>query len=217
MKTLLKIILLILFVSCKAQTLTPLYNDGTSPNDGIHPNRYSKDVDNDFGPYVGTWKSEIGNTSLTIIFNKVINDDFGNGDYFDLLVGEYKYVENGVTLVNSFPTLMQDGTDGVPNIVHPDDPWLSNLGSIGIKTDTRGAPPCPECPANVRYINLGVSDPTRTNIHGGAKMVRFVENGVEKIRIRIYTTFVDNYTVDYSGPVKLNIPDNSIWTLTKVP
>jgi hypothetical protein len=143
MKTLLKIILLILFVSCKAQTLTPLYNDGTSPNDGIHPNRYYKDVDNDFGPYVGTWKSEIGNTSLTIIFNKVINDDFGNGDYFDLLVGEYKYVENGVTLVNSFPTLMQDGTDGVPNIVHPDDPWLSNLGSIGIKTDTRGAPPLP--------------------------------------------------------------------------
>ena len=193
MKTILKILTLLIFISCKAQTLTPLYNDGTSPNDGIHASRYYKDVDNDYDPYVGTWSGTLGNAELTIIFNKVTNHFSGGQTYSDILVGEYQYKENGVLLVDTYPD--------------------------GIKTDNRGIPPCAECAPNTRFIILGIADPTRTNIDGKIRMARFVENGIEKIRMRINKTFVDTQGVssaNYTGLRYLTIPENSIWTLTKV-
>ena len=209
MKAILKLILILIFFNCKAQVITPLYNDGTTPYDGIQPSRYYKDVDNDFNPYVGTWKWQDGNNSLTIIFNKITNHFSGGQSYNDLLVGEYQYVENGNMLVNSYPSLMFNNSDGIPNIINTTDPWVNNIVSISIKTENRGFPPCPECAPNTRFIILGISDPTRPNVNGGIKMARFIENGIEKIRMRIYTTY-------YEGDVLLTIPKNSIWTLTKV-
>ena len=218
MKTILKILTLLIFISCKAQTLTPLYNDGTSPNDGIHASRYYKDVDNDYDPYVGTWSGTLGNAELTIIFNKVTNHFSGGQTYSDILVGEYQYKENGVLLVDTYPDLMIDNGVDVPNIVNQ-DPWQNNIASEGIKTDNRGIPPCAECAPNTRFIILGIADPTRTNIDGKIRMARFVENGIEKIRMRINKTFVDTQGVssaNYTGLRYLTIPENSIWTFTKV-
>jgi hypothetical protein len=198
-----------LVLICKAQAIQPLYPYGTdtSSNDNAE-NLYYKDVDNDYNPYVGTWKWENGNNSLTIIFNKVVHNNNGHGDFSDLLVGEYQYIENSVELVNTFPLLDPFGTP--PNIVNQEDPWDNNIVSIRIADTHKGIPPCPECAPNTRFIILEISDPTKPNLMGDIVMARFVESGVEKIRARFYKT----YNLSNANS-ELSIPENSIYTLIK--
>lgn len=191
------------FLSCKAQ-ITPIYNEEDVPS---YTNTYFKDVDNDFDPYVGRWKWEDGNNSLEIIFNKVLHRETGNGDFSDDLVGEYKYIENGVVLVD-FPTLIIDLSGEVPDIVIPNN---NSILSNDIRTDNKGFPPCPECAPNTRFIFLGIQEKTKSGVWGKIRMARFVENGVEKIRMRIFNSF----NVNKDGRL-LSIPENSIWTLTKI-
>lgn len=196
--------------SCKAQ-ITPIY---LVDDEIYYNNTYYKDVDNDFNAYVGTWKWEDGNTSLEIIFNKIIHYDIGNGDYSDLLVGEYKYIEDGVEKVNSFPPLMQNIPGETPNIV-ANQSEINNIESFDIRTDKGYFPPCIECLPNTRFILLDISDPTRPKVDGMISMARYIEGGIEKIRAKIRTTFVLNEDGNYSGPTTISIPYGVI-TLTKV-
>ena len=209
-----KIILITLSIfslfSCKAQ-ITPIY---LVDDEIYYDNTYYKDVDNDFNTYEGTWKWEDGNTSLTIIFNKVTNYTDGDGDYYDFLVGEYQFIENGVEKVNSFPEPIINDTNGTPIIVNQ-DPYGNNIMSYDIRTDKGYFPPCTECPTNTRFILLDISDPTRTKVDGMISMARFIEGGIEKIRARIRTTFVLNEDGNYSGPTSLTIPEGVI-TLIKI-
>jgi hypothetical protein len=189
------------FLSCKAQNITPIYNEDEIE---IFAKAYYKDVDNDLDPYAGKWKWEDGNNSLEIIFNKIVHNDEGDGNFSDDLVGEYKYIENGAVLVDSFDPLMLDEPNGVPNIVIPNN---NSIVSYDIRTDNRGLPPCPECAPNTRFVFLAIQEKTKSGIYGMIRMARFIEGGIEKIRMRITNTY---------GPTNLSIPENSIWTLTKV-
>ncbi|PWK20850.1 DUF6705 family protein [Xanthomarina spongicola] len=200
-----------LVLSCKAQSITPLYPVTSNQTNETITNRYYKDVDNDYNPYVGIWKWESGNNSLTIIFNKFEHYPSGSGDYFDFLLGEYKYTENSVELVNTFPLIEPIG---VPNIVNQEDPLNNNISSIVITTIDRGFPPCPECAPNTRFIILSISDPTKPGLWGEIKMARFVEGGVEKIRAKINMKFNENASIDYSGPDNITIPDG-VYTFIK--
>jgi hypothetical protein len=207
MKTIFKFIAILILISCKAQNIVPIYNiNGVElPDDEA----YLKDVDNDYNPYVGTWKWENGNNSLTIIFNKVDQYASSVGDYSDLLVGEYQYIENGIELVNSFPLF---DPIGVPNIINYADAMRNNnIVSYSITTNDIGFPPCPECAPDTRFILLGLTDPTKPGLWGRIIMARFVENGVEKIRARIFNSFDETATEGYN----LSIPENSIYTLIK--
>lgn len=61
----------------------------------------SKDVENKFAPFLGTWLWQNGNSSLEIQFEKIemVYDDH---TYSDMLVGKYKFVDNnGVEKHNS--------------------------------------------------------------------------------------------------------------------
>jgi len=195
-------IILLLVLSCKAQNIVPIYNiNGVElPEDEA----YLKDVDNDYNPYVGTWKWESGNNSLTIIFNKVEQHTSSVGDYSDLLVGEYQYIENSVELVNTFPLIEPIG---IPNIINSEDAMrYNNIVSYSITTNDIGFPPCPECDPNTRFIILSIKDPTRPGLWGGIVMARFVESGVEKIRAKITMRFNENASINYSGPEIITIP-----------
>lgn len=203
-KTLTLIPVLLIFLSCKAQDITPIYNEEDVPS---YINTYYKDVDNDFNPYVGRWKWEDGESSFEIIFNKDVHRESGNGDFSDNLVGEYKYIDNGEVLVD-YPHLILDEPGGVPNIVIPND---NSILSYDIRTDDKGFPPCSECAPNTRFILLGIQEKAKSGVWGEIRMARFVEDGIEKIRMRIFNSF----NVNSDGRV-LSIPENSIWTLTKV-
>ncbi len=79
------LISLLTFLSCKAQ-IAPIYNIEEVT---LYDNMYYKDVDNDYNNFVGTWRWQDGNTTLTFVFNKVEHvEHVGLGDYFDHLIGE---------------------------------------------------------------------------------------------------------------------------------
>ena len=70
----------------------------------VIPGFYHKDVHNKLNPFAGTWLYTNGNTSLKIVLVKkvmVYDGEF----YEDLLIGEYRYVENGVEKFNSLADL----------------------------------------------------------------------------------------------------------------
>lgn len=64
------------------------------------------DSDSDLEPYVGTWLYEEGSTSFKIVLQKKTNSYNPDlNSYFDVLIGEYEYIENGVTIINTLPLL----------------------------------------------------------------------------------------------------------------
>jgi hypothetical protein len=195
-------IIFLLVLNCKAQNIVPIFND--TGVDLPENNAYLKDVDNDYNPYVGTWKWENGNNSLTIIFNKLEQYTSGDGDYSDLLVGEYQYIENGVELVNTFPLI---DPFGITNIINPVDAMRNNnIVSYSITTNDIGFPPCPECVPNTRFIILSIKDPTKSGLWGGIVMARFVENGIDKIKAKITMRLNENASINYSGPDAITVP-----------
>lgn len=84
-----------LVLNCKAQSPIISYNSSNIPK-----NAYCKDLNNDLDKFTGTWKYENGNTELviTIVKNEQIDLD---SYYTDELAGNYKYIENGVEIVNT--------------------------------------------------------------------------------------------------------------------
>lgn len=199
------VLILVSFFSCKAQqNIVPIYNE-TGEIDNTYDSDYYKDVDNDLNPYVGIWKWEEGNSSLEIIFNKITHFDEENGDASDLLVGEYKYIENGTVLVNSYDPLMQNIPGEVPNIISSNN----SIIFYRLRIENKGFPPCPECSPDTRFLFLGIEEKTKPGVSGLIRMARFIEGSNEKIRMRITNTYS-------FSPNSLSIPENSIWTLTKI-
>ncbi|RWX01058.1 DUF6705 family protein [Flavobacterium cerinum] len=105
MKQLILFLIILPFWNCKAQTpVKSLYNDSREL-DGA----YYKDFNNQLDTFVGTWKYTNGTTSLTItLIKKVMQPlmDESISYYEDIIVGEYKYIENGVEKINTLPQLL---------------------------------------------------------------------------------------------------------------
>ena len=96
MKQIILIIVTIFTVlSCRAQSPIVGYQTYRVPD-----NAYCKDLNNDLDKFTGTWKYINGTTELTVVIVKneqVFNDDY----YTDELAANYKYVENGVEIINT--------------------------------------------------------------------------------------------------------------------
>lgn len=193
MKNIFIVAIVLLSVSCKAQDVFPLYD---SPIDAPYDS-YFKDLDNDFNPFVGEWKWENGNTSWTIQLQKFEMIPSGSSSFSDVLVGEYQYIENNVELINELPF--------IPNT---NDLSVHNLWGGVITTVLRGTPPCDECPSNIRFISLQMTDPNRSGLFGEIIFAHFVENGIEKIRMEVYNTYNEN-NADSNIPSELTIPEGT--------
>jgi hypothetical protein len=85
--------------SCKAQTISLTNVDYNNVPD----NAYVKDIDGKLAPYIGTWKWVDGNSEFTVVFvKKEMYDASGTGRFKqDKLLGGYKYIENGIEIVNT--------------------------------------------------------------------------------------------------------------------
>ena len=105
MKQLFLIMVFMLGLGCNAQSpIKSLYSDYRELNEA-----YYKDLDNDLDKFVGTWKYTNGSTSLTItLIKKVMQPlmDENISYYEDVVIGEYKYIENGVEKINTLPQLL---------------------------------------------------------------------------------------------------------------
>lgn len=101
MKNIIFTLTIIIALGCKAQT--PIINITSDyQSEDIVNGCYLKDVDNSFAPFLGTWRWTNNTDTLTIVIEKIemVYNDLGE-KYADELVGKYKYVENGVEIINT--------------------------------------------------------------------------------------------------------------------
>ncbi len=187
--------------ACKAQTIIPMYD----PPEDFPEEPYFKDLDNNLGTVEGTWVWRDTNASLQIQLAKVEMILSSTGNYFDELIGEYKYIINGLEVVNTLPLVPNTENTSTHHIV----------GGV-ITTKNRGFPPCPECAEGTRFIRLIITDGNYPRLYGSMVFAHFVENGIEKLRMRILNTHNDYVLTDpdYDGPDVLAIPEG-VYTFIK--
>ena len=140
---------LFLTITVNSQTIVPLENY----NGEIEPYTYYQDTNNVLDIFCGTWEYTNGTTSFKIVLNKATMAEVPSTEnsYFeDILYGEYKYVENNVTKINTL------------NKVYP-------LGTIFFKRTINGNdilnhndyPLCGDCDSTEKRVKLNCYDPIK--------------------------------------------------------
>jgi len=136
---------------------------------------YYKDIDNTLENFIGTWKYTKGNKSLIIIIKKVTKD-YNSHYYEDYLVGEYKYVENGVEIINTIPQF-----DSIYENQRNHNIWGNRILENTYK------PKCSDCLPNEKRVELGFNDPIR-QLGGELILRRVTLNGQPALKAFKRTT-----------------------------
>ena len=167
MKKIFYMALYILTSGCIAQN--PIVN--ITQDDGSQtPNTYYKDVDNHLNQFEGTWLYANGADTLRIVMVKKVKTY--NGSYYeDLLIGEYQYMVNGVTIINTLSDL---------NTVYPNQIRHQIDGNIILINTNR--PLCTDCALNEKRVMLSFSD---TESYGTMVVRRIMQGGKQAIKIKI--------------------------------
>ena len=187
------IITLFAFFSCKAQSpIVPLDTRIHETPDGS----YLKDLNNELNKFVGTWKYENGNTSLILTFKKV-NQRYNGEWYEDILVGEYKYVVNGVEIFNSLYRLNHPMVNDAQHYIE---------GNTIIKKLQK--PSCEECDISERRILMFFDDPERKYLSHKLAIRYINENVTEKIEAILITE--GSSVLPYeNAPQEARVPDGT--------
>jgi hypothetical protein len=203
MKNTIIILILSIFINCKAQTpIIPLID--RSQSYGQINGAYYKDVENFLNNFEGTWVWQDGNSALTFVFEKIEsyhNTPLNANFYEDLLVGEFKYVENGVVIADYLADMNSGNLSRERNI-------------SGNSIIYRGwFPKCDACPNDELRIRLHFTDPERP-----FRATLVLRHGIqwwnqqEFIEARLFVS--GTYTVSQGDPTGLRVPDG-IYTLLK--
>ncbi|MEY8849926.1 DUF6705 family protein [Psychroserpens sp. XS_ASV72] len=199
MKNTFLILISILTISSKAQNpVLPLKGSGA-----FQENAYYKDLDNEFDKYVGTWVFQNGDTQLVLKF--IQKEQIFNGEWYqDELIGEYKYVENGVEIMDFLPRLTN------PNI--NDAQHYISFSSFYKKL---AYPSCEDCPTSERRVQMFFNDPAPDRKHFSNYIIlrHIVENGVEKI-VAYLTEPQGSYSIADGQPFDIRVP-SGYYTLTR--
>ena len=154
-------------MSCKAQNPVVGLDAPYNTPDGA----YYKDLNVELNKFEGTWVYTNGNTSLTI---KLLKKEqmFIEPDYYDVLVGEYKYVNDGEELINTLSNLEQSNVE-------------ENIGGGSISKPNQ-RPRCNSCSVNERRIDLYFNDPEREYLNSNI-VLRYIPNSSPpKMAVTIY-------------------------------
>jgi len=189
-KIILSLIVLAYFTSCKAQVSPLAEGDIYTNNSGL----YYKDVDNDFDKFVGEWKWEENNNSFIIVLEKQEQIDDGDGYTYDILYGEYQYINNGTELMNTL-TGMND-TSIKPLMHKVNNPLILTRPIMPI---------CNDCEEGERHVSIIIEHPDYEHISGKLVMRYKIENGVEKIYARLMENR-SSYRLSEEEPSSLGIP-----------
>ena len=101
MKKMIYMLTVLLGITVNAQEIiVPIEN--LSSTDVNADKYYFKDVNNVLDKYLGTWKYETATESLEVTFTKIVHNPYVD-DYTDIISGQYVYIKNGVTIINTFP------------------------------------------------------------------------------------------------------------------
>lgn len=172
--------------SCNAQTIVPRFGSGHIGE----INYYYKDVTNFFSEFEGDWLYTNGNTSLRIRLARKENVLFTTtlGSYRkDILVGEFKYVDNGVETLNTLDNLL---------VNHSSDHDYS-LYDVGRMRRTV-YPVCSECGADEYRVRLVYNEPQYRNYKGLDSYIvirKVIENGTEKLKLNFIPKNMEAYRI----------------------
>ncbi len=163
-------ITLFTLLSCKAQN--PVVNiDASRSNtpDGA----YFKDLNNEFDKFTGTWIYSSGSTIFTIELKKV-EMIFNGKDYQDKLVGEYKYIVNGLEVINTLPNI--NNTNTAKHAISGRRIINNNQSIV-----------CDDCGTGERRVELYFDDPERIYLNSSI-ILRYLlnETSPEKLQVTIY-------------------------------
>lgn len=157
--------------NCNAQSpIVSIDTPRTSTVDGA----YFKDLNNELNKFVGTWIFSDGTNQFTLEMKKV-EMVFDGTDYIDKLVGEYKFVSNGVELVNTLQNI---------NNSNPAKHNVKSRRVIGKDDFVK----CEDCTINERRIKFTFYDPERMYL-SNAMILRYLlnETNPEKLTATIYS------------------------------
>lgn len=190
MKNLFIIPMLLILITCKAQS--PIVNIANkhSTEEGV----YNKDVNNLLNAFEGDYLYTNGTTSLQIILKKKVMQF--NGKYYeDLIVGEYEYKVGGVTQISTLANI---------DVVYPNQKGTGHgiAGNSLLKKTNR--PICNECTTNEKRLRLGFDDPT-TTVYGNILIQKIVHLGQPAIKVIIYAEG-GSYLVGTSPPADMKVP-----------
>ena len=166
---------MICFASTSIVQITPLWLGDSEAPDGS----YYKDLNNDLNEFEGVWEWSDGVKTLTI---KLLKKENISNSYEttseDLIIGEYKYLENGQVVMDYLSRLQEDTLDGR-------DHYIS--GSLLMANYHR--PPCNNCQPDDKRLMLFWIDPEKRNLRSSSVLRRFQENGIEKLEMQHYLTY----------------------------
>ncbi|MGV7105575.1 DUF6705 family protein [Flavobacterium sp. U410] len=177
-------------ISCKAQTvaLNTYYED-------VNIGAYFKDLDNEMDKYVGTWQYTHGTDTLTIVLQKNIH--VFDGEYYeDLLVGEYRFVNNNQEIVNTLPRFSDFSILGRKHLISGRRQIANNIYLV-----------CNDCNSNEKRFMLNFHDPER-NYLSLSLVLRYLPQSFGTPE-RMTATFIDNDSV--------MLPDENSPTVPRVP
>ncbi|NBL63845.1 hypothetical protein GV828_01380 [Flavobacterium sp. NST-5] len=167
------ILILIVAISTNAFAQNPVIEIESWDGKMLPNGAYLKDANNRQSQYVGTWHYSENGKELTLVLKRY-EMAFTGRTYNDILVGEYKYVVNGITVINTLPNLNND----LPN------KWSHNIsGSYPI--GRLASPYCPECDPDEKRMAMGFFDPIR-EISGSLTLRRITVNGVAAIKMDLF-------------------------------
>lgn len=199
------ILLIIISVSCKAQVIDAFDSEVIV---GDVNGTYYKDITGFRDQFVGRYIYTNGNVQLTIEFQKRDNlsriTEYKNYNE-DILIGEFRYVVSGIEKINTLNNINTNyGDNYFINMNH-------NLFSYMYLRNPMSFPKCNECLPNEKRMVFSYTEPdyNAKGVANGHMVVRkFIEAGVEKIKIWFYTTnqiqlYDENGNPDNPEPYKI--------------
>ncbi|MBO3115313.1 hypothetical protein J4050_01055 [Winogradskyella sp. DF17] len=193
MKKRLIILVAITCFACKAQSIIVPKGSGLEIQE--HPNYYLKDVNNEFGKFVGEWKFDNGNSVIVLKLKKEELYQTNSSAYYqDLLVGEYKYVQNGLEIVNTLNNFDNADLSGYEH------------GISGGIFSRRLPNWCTDNSTTQEIkVELFIEHPNNDLIEGNLILRHIIDNGVEKLETCIY----HESNLSYDTNARIPIPDGN--------
>ena len=178
--------------ACKAQT--PIVSLNT-PRYQTDVGAYFKDINNELNQFIGSWKYTNESTTFEITIEK--KEMVYNGKYYeDLLIGEYKYMVNGVIEINTLPRLTMSLVEGRKH----------SISGRQILASDYYNPPCDDCLLSEKRVKLHLSDPDRLYLSTSSITLRYLLNeSPEKLSILIKG--------ESGGIIPENVPDQGRFPL----
>lgn len=176
---------------CTAQSpILPLKNPGAYLD-----NAYYKDLDNELNKYADTWIYKNEETLLTLTFLKKEKVFMGSW-YEDILIGEYKYIEDGMEILNYLPRLTDSNINDAQHYI--------NFSWFIKKLEH---PSCYECPVSERRLLMSFTDPAldRKKLKTSMVLRHITDNGVEKLQMHLDAASSSSILPD-NVPIQTRVP-----------